>query len=140
MPGDKTCPSARCAPGAALLGTLGPDGRIRHLRTAVTIDADFVARARKLGPPEARFRFAAPCAEGACRQWTGQGCGVVEQVLAHLAAVAPELARADLPPCTIRATCRWHAQRGAAACKACDLVVTGQNMSQTTDPEATAAE
>lgn len=124
----KTCPSARCAPGATLLGALGPDGRIRHLRTAVTIDADFVAQAQEHGPPEARFRFAAPCAEGGCGQWNGQGCGVVEKVLAHIAAVAPELARADPPPCTIRATCRWRAQRGVAACLSCDLVVTGQNM------------
>ena len=129
MPDDtRTCPSARCTPGATLLGVLGSDGRIRHLRTAMTVDEDFVAQARAVGPPEARFRFAAPCAQGGCRQWTGSACGVVEKVLAHLQAVAPELPRADVPPCTIRATCRWYAQRGTAACKACDLVVTGQNM------------
>jgi hypothetical protein len=124
----KTCPSARCNPGASLLGVLGSDGRIKHARTAMTIDADFVARAQAHGPPEARFRFASPCVEGKCEQWSGNACGVVEKVLAHIEAVAPELARDDLPPCTIRQTCRWYSQSGEKACKVCDLVVTGQNM------------
>jgi hypothetical protein len=124
----KTCPSARCTPGASLLGVLGADGRIKHVRTPLTIDEDFVTRAHASGPPEARFRFAAPCAEGRCQQWTGAGCGVVEKVLAYLEALAPERPRDDVPPCTIRTTCRWYSQRGVLACKACDLVVTGQNM------------
>lgn len=124
----KTCPSARCEPGATLLGVLGQDGRIKHLRSPVRIDEDFVTKAKAQGPPEARMRFAGPCAEGRCQQWTGQACGVVESVLAHLAAAAPDLPREDIPPCTIRPTCRWYAQRAETACKACDLVVTGQNM------------
>jgi hypothetical protein len=30
---------------------------------------------------------------------------------------------AVLPACAIRRTCRWYAQRGAAACTVCPLIV-----------------
>jgi hypothetical protein len=46
---------------------------------------------------------------------------VVARVLAE---IAPPPDRAGLPPCAIRPTCRWHAERGAAACAVCDQVVT----------------
>ncbi len=118
---DRTCPSARAAPGATLLGMVGAGGRIKPLRTAMTVDATFVARARETGPPEARMRFASACVRGACAQWTGTHCGVIERVLTHLGTPAvPE----TLPPCLIRATCRWFAERGGAACGVCDQVVT----------------
>ncbi|MGQ0565280.1 MAG: hypothetical protein ACT4OK_09440 [Gemmobacter sp.] len=116
----RTCPSAPAAPGALLLGMLGQDGRVRPLRTAMTVDEGFVATARAAGPPEARMRFASPCLEGGCKQWTGHACGVVARVLAE---IAPPPASA-LPPCLIRATCRWYDERGAAACAVCDQVVT----------------
>ena len=125
---EKTCPSARCTPGASLLGVLGADGRIKHVRTSMRIDEDFVERAHQSGPPEAHMRFAAPCVESHCEQWTGGACGVINQVLVHLETKAPDMASDDIPPCTIRATCRWYSQQGQIACKACDLVVTGQNM------------
>lgn len=114
----RTCPSARAAPGATLLGVLGRDGRMVPLRTAMTVDQDFVAAT---GPrPEARMRFAHACVKGHCAQWTGHRCGVIEKVLGHLGVPEP----APLPPCLIRATCRWFAEQGAAACGVCDLVVT----------------
>ena len=123
-PDDKTCPSARCEPGAVLLGVAGSDGRIKPLRTALRIDQYFVDAARKLGSPEARMRFAAPCQTTGCTQWSKGGCGVVEKVLSHLA--VPDATDAALPPCLIRATCRWFSQRGARACSVCDLVITDQ--------------
>jgi hypothetical protein len=122
-----TCPSAECAPGATLLGTLGADGRIKHLRTPLTVDAPFVAAVTRDGPAETHMRFAAPCQEGRCQQWTGSACGVIERVLAHLDTRAPDLRAAAPPPCTIRATCRWYAERADAACLACDLVVMRQD-------------
>ncbi len=72
------------------------------------------------------MRFAAACQTTGCTQWTGGGCGVVEKVLFHLA--VPQTADAPLPPCLIRATCRWFSQQGARACGVCDLVVTDQGM------------
>jgi hypothetical protein len=51
---------------------------------------------------------------------------VIARVLDHLAATPEVMAEGGLPPCLIRKTCRWFAERGAAACRACDLVVTDQ--------------
>ncbi|QYK43236.1 MAG: hypothetical protein KF887_09140 [Paracoccaceae bacterium] len=119
-----TCPSAPAEPGALLLGLKGPQGRIVPLRSAMTVDEGFISAATAEGPPEARMRFASPCREGGCAQWTGDRCGVIARVMDHLK-VSHDPAP-GLPPCLIRATCRWHAERGSAACKVCDLVVTDQ--------------
>lgn len=118
-----TCPSAPAEPGALLLGLRGPEGRIVPVRTAMAVDAGFVAAARAEGAPEARMRFASPCREGGCAQWTGDRCGVIARVMDHLHAPAPPPA---LPPCLIRATCRWFSERGGAACGVCELIVTDQ--------------
>ena len=127
---DLTCPSAPCAPGATLLGTMGAQGRLDYLRTPLRIDADFVAAARRHGPPEARMRFASACREGKCALWTGECCGVVAKLLAAVDSQGglPETPAgdADLQPCVIRASCRWYAERGAVACGACKYVVTDQ--------------
>lgn len=108
------------------MGTLGEDGRVHNLRTKLVVTPAFIVEANKLGPPEARMRFAASCQEGECAQWTGSRCGIIEKVLDHLdAEVVGE--DAVLQPCTIRAACRWFDQRGAPACNACALVVTDQS-------------
>lgn len=124
---DKTCPSARAAPGAMLLGIKGANGRIQHMRTPLVIDDNFVEIARSVGAPEARMRFASPCQTKGCAQWTGTRCGVIDNVLAHLAVQDERPQRTTLPACAIRATCRWFDQTGDAACLACDLVVTDQS-------------
>ena len=96
---------------------------MKPLRTAMEIDEGFVAEAERYGSPEARMRFAAPCATSGCSQWTGSRCGVIDKVMDFLEAEKVPL-RADLPPCAIRATCRWYDQSGARACKGCELVTT----------------
>ena len=123
---ELACPSAPATPGAGLLGLVGPDGRIAHLRTLMRVDADFLTLARASGPPEARMRFTHRCVTGACAQWTGQGCGVITRVLQSL---GPE--PQALTPCPIRATCRWFAQEGAPACAACVQVLTDTRDSET---------
>ncbi len=124
-----TCPSARAEPGALLLGIRGPEGRIVPLRTAMMLDAEDLAEARRHGAPEARMRFAGACQRGGCAQWTGHRCGVIAKVLDHLSVpgIAPQAPA--LRPCLIRATCRWFAEEGASACGVCDLVVTDQAVS-----------
>lgn len=117
-----TCPSATCAPGTQLIGTLGAGGRIKHLRTPLTVDAGFVEAAQAQGDPEARMRFATGCAEGRCHHWRGGACGLITEVLETLEAAQVERSP-GLPRCPIRPTCRWHAQEGRTACEACDLVV-----------------
>lgn len=124
---EKSCPSARCAPGNLLLGVKGADGHVKHLRTALPIDEGFVETASSVGKPEARMRFASRCATSGCKQWTGSRCGVIDHVLEHLEQTDIPLAR-SLPPCPIRGTCRWFSQTGDQACRACSLVVTDQSV------------
>lgn len=120
------CPSGRCRPGAVLLGIVGPDGTVGYLSERVTVDEAFVRRAGQGRAPEARFRFAEPCVTDRCANWREgaedtAGCGVVEQVV-H-SPHAREEGRQPLPKCSIRARCRWFAQRRARACATCPLVV-----------------
>lgn len=115
-----TCPSAPATPGAGLLGVLGPDGQIHNLRTAMQVDADFLNAAKAAGPPEARMRFTGTCQTSGCKQWTGSRCGVIDRAMAALEPPP----RTELPPCTIRATCRWFAQTGPTACPTCALIIT----------------
>lgn len=123
---DRSCPSARCTPGNQLLGVKGPDGHVRHMRTSMTIDEDFVEAASAMGTPEARMRFSSRCATSGCAQWTGSRCGVIDKVLEHLERKQVPLAQA-LPPCPIRSTCRWYDQTGETACRACSMVITDQS-------------
>lgn len=119
------CPSAACVEGATLLGIVQADGRVRFIPQPLTVGDDFVAKARQGRAPEKRFRFAAPCATKACRQWTGTRCGVIDRVLDRLAdPPASEDPARDLPACAIRTSCRWYDQRGAAACAVCPEIVT----------------
>jgi hypothetical protein len=115
------CPSARCEVGAILLGITLPGGRVAFASDRIVVDDAFVQAAREGRSPEQRFRFSAPCVKGACRQWTGTRCGVIDQVLD---CAGGESAPADAPACSIRPHCRWYLQSGASACAVCPLVVT----------------
>jgi hypothetical protein len=117
---DRLCPSAEAAEGAMLLGVVGPEGRVGLLGRPLPVDAAFLETARKGRAPEKRFRFAAPCRRSECRQWGAGRCGVIDRVMAALG----EVEGGAVQPCAIRADCRWHAQRGPQACRACPLVVT----------------
>ena len=122
MAAQHLCPSARCEEGAILVGVVLGDGRVAYAAEEVRVDAEFVATARQGREPESRFRFAGRCVQGACRQWTGSRCGVIDRVLDS--GVVAEPAEATLPRCSIREHCRWFDQAGAEACAACPLVIT----------------
>ena len=113
------CPSTEASTGAALIGVVGPDGRVGILGRPLPVDEDFLDRARQGRAPEKRFRFAGACVKSGCRQWNGGRCGVIDKVLSMT-----EETDAPLQPCGIRARCRWFAQTGRAACQACPEVVT----------------
>jgi hypothetical protein len=121
------CPSSHCKEGAILLGIVLADGSVAFAKDRIVVDRDFVQNATRDGShaPETRFRFSSPCAQGACHQWTGSRCGVIDSVLSEVqtAGYIPS-AEAALPECSIRQQCRWFSQTGAAACAVCDLVVT----------------
>lgn len=123
---SELCPSHVCVEGAALIGVVGPDATVTYVTPSPVVGREFVAAAQAAGDPERRFRFAAPCVEGACSRWTGSRCGVVDLALT----VAPHRAEADdarpLPRCSVRARCRWFAQSGRDACRVCPEVLNVQ--------------
>lgn len=126
-----TCPSSRCADGAILLGIVRRDGRVAFTSGMVRVDAEFVRIARQGRKPEARFRFAGPCHRGACQQWTGERCGVIDLALEQVAKAGVHDGAA-LPDCSIRSSCRWFAQAGSAACATCADIITEADR----DPES----
>jgi hypothetical protein len=117
------CPSSRCAAGATLVGIVMSDGHVAYATDRIEIDEEFVRRAREGRSPERRFRFASPCVRGACSQWTGTRCGVIDSVLQALPTSDAGF-EGELPCCSIRPQCRWFSQTGAAACAVCPLVIT----------------
>jgi len=117
------CPSARCAPGAVLVGVVGADGRVAFLPPGYVVDEGFARIAREGRRPESRFRFGGRCVEAGCAQWSGGRCTVLDQVRREEPALA-EGPGAAPAVCAIREHCRWHRQDGPAACAVCPLVIT----------------
>jgi hypothetical protein len=118
------CPSAPAASGATLIGVVAPDGRVAQLGTALTIDDAFLETAKAHGPPEQRFRFAAPCQERNCINWSGSACRLIGELHRSVSAADLLMSVKPIPRCPIRSHCRWWQQRGAEACAVCSLVVT----------------
>ncbi len=124
--GPVLCPSAPAAPGAALVGVVEAGGRVVNLITPLRVEAGFVESAVAAGLPlERRFRFAAPCQQGRCGHWAGHECGLIGPLRQAASDLGQGAAQA-LPPCAIRAQCRWWQQSGRDACAVCSLVVTDQ--------------
>jgi hypothetical protein len=125
---DKTCPSSACGEGALLLGVMTTGGRLAYVNPPVPVDAEFAERETRRGSPERRYRFAGPCLEGGCPQWTGQRCAVADMAAGAAPSAEPvslglPTTRRALPACGIRHSCRWYFQRGADACAVCPLIV-----------------
>ena len=116
------CPSNRCKPGSKLLGIRQEDGKVAILPDALPIDDAFIEKTKEHPvPAEQRFRFTNKCIENGCNQWTGVGCGVIEEVVQYLSQVP---AHETLPPCSLRVHCRWFLQKGADACRICPYIIT----------------
>jgi hypothetical protein len=69
--------------------------------------------------PTEVFRFAAPCAGGACKHFDGHDCNLATK----LVQLTPAVTQA-LPACTVRPDCRWWRQEGKSACMRCPSVRT----------------
>ncbi|MHA3700629.1 nitrogen fixation protein [Jatrophihabitans sp. YIM 134969] len=91
---------------------------MRYLDRVVPVTAELLALAEPVDPRQV-FRFGGPCAEGGCRHFDGQQCGLGGQVATELDPVVD-----TLPRCHLRGSCRWFAERGGAACLRCPVVVT----------------
>lgn len=122
---ESTCPSGRCKEGSLLLGVVNADQGVAFIHPAIPLDEHFVERVGT--NPLRRFRFAEPCATSNCGQWTGERCGVIDEVLAE---TPGQPLGAPLPYCSIRRTCRWFSQSGRAACGVCRFVVTEESVTE----------
>ncbi len=116
------CPSARPEmDGAVIFGVVGGTPaapRLAYLTAPVPVTPDILAAAHPATPAEV-YRAAAPCAAAACRHFDGSACQLAQRTVRLLPMVVTAL-----PPCRIRASCRWWKQEGRAACLRCPQVVT----------------
>ncbi len=117
----KSCPSAVCDEGAQVIGIVTAQGTVNFLSQPLPVTKEFIATAHKGRSPEKRFRFSNRCAENGCRQWTGNGCGIIEAVMEQSERISVKI---RLPKCGIRSDCRWYYQSGADACAVCPLIVS----------------
>ncbi|MDB5282471.1 MAG: hypothetical protein JWO06_1546 [Bacteroidota bacterium] len=118
------CPSSKCAEGSKLIGLVKEDGHVDMLETPLEITEDFIKAAAEGRNPQSRFRFSNNCVQGACKQWTGSRCGVVDGILDHVAQGKTKVEVQAIKDCAIRPVCRWYNQNGLAACEICPLVIT----------------
>jgi hypothetical protein len=97
-----------------------PGQNVSFLRSSFPIsDGTMFALAGDVLRPNEVFRFAAPCEQAGCTNWSGAHCRVAERLVQIL-----PVSSIDLPACAIRSECRWFAQEGSAACMRCSQVVT----------------
>lgn len=116
------CPSAQPEMRNALvLGVVLPaetGNRVAYLNDTLPV-TDAVLASAAPAPSTQVFRFSAVCEERKCVHFDGVECNLASRIVRGLPAVVFKL-----PPCTIRRTCRWFAQEGAAACLRCPQIVT----------------
>lgn len=122
--GNKTtlCPSARPESVNSVVfgvvnGTLA-EPRVTYLKQPQPVTDELIAEVSPVTPAEI-FRTAASCVESGCQHFNGKNCRLAQRVTDKLPAVVEQL-----PPCSIRASCRWWQQEGKAACMRCPQVIT----------------
>ncbi len=121
-PSRFSCPSAQPDMAQArVIGVVSGTAaapRIAYLKAEAVIPAAEVTMHGDLSSSEV-FRFAARCEEHRCSQFADGRCSLGERIVKGTDVVVDAL-----PPCTIRATCRWFAEQGEPACLRCPQVVT----------------
>ena len=119
------CPSAQPDMADAkvfgvMTGTEQDGLRLAYLDEAVPATPDILQASGSVAPPEV-MRIAAPCMGNGCMHFDGTNCMLATRIATMLDPVV-----GSLPRCSIRPTCRWFRQEGAAACLRCPQVVTNQ--------------
>lgn len=121
-PEDLVCPSAQPQMrDSVIFGVIGGNAaspQVAYLDRTLPVTNETLSLAAPVQPTEV-FRFSAPCAAGFCQHFHNGTC----RLIARTVQLMPEVV-AKLPPCRIRASCRWWRQEGSAACKRCPQVVT----------------
>jgi hypothetical protein len=116
------CPSAQQGmKDLQLIGVVTFDGdepRVAYLNEPVPVTEGLLASVEPAEPREV-FRMAGQCEELRCTHFNGTDCKLATRIVQILPAVVD-----GLPPCLIRASCRWYTQEGKAACFRCPQVVT----------------
>ena len=120
--GALLCPSAQPEmAGSVVLGVVGgtvEDPRLSYLEEPLPVTDELLGLSGPVQPTEV-FRFAAHCEEAACCHFDGQNCRLATRIVQILPAVIDAL-----PPCKLRAACRWYQQEGAPACLRCPQIIT----------------
>jgi hypothetical protein len=91
---------------------------VAYLKKSAVVDSAILKTLDGLDPKQV-FRFAGKCEEHRCVHFEGAKCTLVQRIVASLDPVVDVA-----PPCQIRPTCRWHAERGVEACRRCPQIVT----------------
>ncbi len=92
--------------------------QVTYLEDSLPITEDLIKQIEPVTPTEV-FRIAAKCAHNNCQHFDGTNCLLARRVVANLPTVSE-----DLPPCSIRSSCRWWKQEGKSACMRCPQVIT----------------
>src|ERR1700750_524671 len=104
------CPSAQPGRGdVRVLGVVGGSAdkpRVSYLNEHVPATPDILALAGPVAPTEV-VRLSSRCEEKQCVHFDGHNCQLAVRIVEMLPAVSE-----SLPPCTIRAECRWYRQEG----------------------------
>jgi hypothetical protein len=88
-----------------------------HLPQVKEIPPELLTLESPVKPTEI-FRIAAPCVENDCTHFDGTRCRLIDRIVDGLPTVTE-----SLPPCPIRANCRWWQQEGQEACRRCLQIV-----------------
>lgn len=117
-----SCPSAQPdMADAHVFGVVAgtqAEPRIAYLKQRAEITPDMMDSLGDLDPTLV-FRYSGRCENARCGQYADGQCGLGQRILEQLPPVV-----AALPSCQIRATCRWHQERGDAICLRCPQVMT----------------
>lgn len=115
------CPSSDAnSPDAVVVGVVlgsASEPRVTPLERPVPVTDEIIAQTAPL-PATRVLRIAAPCQERQCRHFANDRCAFAAKVVRMLPTVTD-----TLPPCPIRARCRWFAEEKIAACLRCPQVV-----------------
>jgi hypothetical protein len=111
--------------GARIFGVLSAEAgvpRVAYLQPGVRVPKSILVKLQLAEPsvePTEIFRFVASCEEHRCTHFDGARCRLGERVARQLEPVVD-----TLPPCQIRASCRWFAEQGRQVCLRCPQIVT----------------
>lgn len=120
--GPPMCPSAQPhMEGAQVFGVMvapEPHPEVAWLEEPIPVTPELLAKTGDV-EPQMIFRITAACVESSCMHFDGHDCQLAKRIVHILPAVT-----GALPPCRLRASCRWYVQEGKEACFRCPQVQT----------------